>query len=100
MKCILPRNNKAPKLGALLQILETDSNLVDLRLSRLYEHEAAQVATIDEANDAVDLREEGVVFAATNVLARLQTRAALAHDNRATRHQLSAESLYSKPLRI
>lgn len=62
--------------------------------------EASHVAAIDESNYAVHLGKKSVVLAATDVLARLQTRAALAHDDRPASHKLSAESLYSKSLRI
>ena len=51
-----------------------------------------------EANYAIDFGKKSVVFAATNILAGLQTRAPLAHDNRSAGDQLSPESLYSQPL--
>lgn len=68
--------------------------------SRFYMHKAAHIAAINEAYYSVHLREEGVVFAATDVLAGFETCATLAHDDRATADQLSAECFYSKPLCI
>lgn len=44
-------------------------------------HKPAHVAAIYEADDAIDLGEERIVFAAADVLTRLQTCAALADDD-------------------
>src|SRR5437763_3511373 len=68
--------------------------------SWFHKHETAHVTAINEANYAIDLREQRVVFTTTDVLAGLQTRATLTHNDRAAADQLSAESFYSKPLRI
>ena len=53
-----------------------------------------------EDKAAADLRKEGVVLAAADVQARLNACSALPHDDRAARHQLSAEGLKAKPLRV
>ena len=44
--------------------------------------------------------EKRIVFAAADVEAGLYPRAALTHDDRASGHDLPAESLKAKPLRI
>src|SRR5579872_4785272 len=66
--------------------------------SWFYMHKASHIPAIDKPDDAVHLRKEGVVFTASDVLARFQTSAALPNDDRAAGHKLSAESLYSQPL--
>jgi hypothetical protein len=63
-------------------------------------YEAAHVPAIYEANDAVNFGKKRVIFAAAYVPARLQTRAALADDDRSAGYELSAESFYSEPLCI
>src|SRR5438132_675242 len=55
---------------------------------------------IDKHDAPRDLGEESVVFAASNVQSGLHPRAALSDDDRAAGHQLSAESLEAKPLRV
>src|SRR5216684_5776090 len=55
---------------------------------------------VEELDAPRDLGKEGVVFAASNVQSGLNPRAALADDDRAARHQLPAESLKAKPLRV
>src|SRR6266849_4658773 len=55
---------------------------------------------VEELDAPRDLGEESVVFAASNIQSRLDPRAALTHDDRAARHQLSAKSLEAKPLRV
>src|ERR1700682_4583079 len=55
---------------------------------------------VQELDAPRDLGEESVVFAAPNVQTGLHPRAALADDDRAARHQLSAKSLEAKPLRV
>ncbi len=63
-------------------------------------HKVAHRALVDELDAPRDLGEEGVVFAASNVQSRLNSRATLADDDRASGNQLSAESFEPKPLRV
>src|SRR5688572_8946598 len=53
-----------------------------------------------EANDAGHPREEGVVLPAADVDTREKTRPALAHEDRASRHDLSRELLDPEPLGV
>src|SRR5690242_6664305 len=55
--------------------------------------EAAALTLVDELDDAVDLGEERVVAADADVHARVELRAALADENRATGHELAGEAL-------
>ncbi len=68
------------------------------------EAEAARVergfAPVEELDASRDLGEECVVFAASDVQSGLHPCAALADDDRAAWHQLPAESLKAKPLRV
>src|SRR6185437_1122180 len=59
--------------------------------------EPAAIAKFDRSGD---LREQGVIFAETDVLARLVAGAALAHDNGAPRHEFARENLDAQPLRV
>jgi len=63
-------------------------------------HKPPHVAAIYEADDAIHFGEQRVVFAAANVLAGFETRAALADNDRSAGYELSAECFYSKPLCI
>src|ERR1039457_3578428 len=56
--------------------------------------------SIVELHHARDLGEQGIVLAPSDVGARLQFGAPLAHDDAAARHQLAAEDLDAQPLRI
>src|SRR5208283_1695455 len=58
---------------------------------------AAPVAPLDLA---VDLGEQRVVIAYADILARLVTRAALAHDNRSARNHQAAEELDPQTLSV
>src|SRR5205085_9219570 len=53
-----------------------------------------------ELAHAGDEREEGVVAAAPDVVARLEAGAALADQNLAAQHRLAAEALHAQPLGI
>ena len=68
--------------------------------SRNHRHEFAHRAAVFEFDDAGDLGKEGVVFAAADVQAGFDAGAALTHDDGAAGNELSAESLYTKPLRV
>ena len=63
-------------------------------------HKLPHRSLVEELDAPRDLGEEGVVLAASNIQSGLHPRAALADDDRAARHQLSAESLKAKPLRV
>src|SRR5258706_7350066 len=59
-----------------------------------------EAATITELDNTGDLGKKGVVLATTDVVARLQASAALAHNDAAAGNQLSAEGLYAEALRV
>src|SRR5689334_12233684 len=77
-----------------------DIRLFLLRFYRLNHHKFAHGALVHEFDAAGDLGKERVVFPPADVQSGLNPRAALAHDDGAARHQLSAESLKSEPLRV
>src|SRR3954453_10365807 len=58
----------------------------------------AHLSTVDELNHAIHFREKRVVFTAADVQARLDASAALAHDDGAAQHSLTAKCFYAKPL--
>ena len=66
----------------------------------VYVDEAAVLALVLEADDAVDLGEEGVVFAAAYVGSGLERGAALTDDDASTEDCLTAEYLDAEPLGI
>src|SRR4051812_37872795 len=63
-------------------------------------HEGAVTALLLERHHAVDEREEGVVFAAADVVAGCEHRAALADEDRAAVDLLAPEPLYPEVLRV
>src|SRR5690348_525691 len=69
-----------------------------LRLA--YADELAHPPAIVKLDHAGDLGEQRVVLAPAHVIAGLETRAALAHDDGAAGNQLPAEHLYAEALRI
>src|SRR5262245_55116331 len=60
----------------------------------------ARVAPALEPDVAVDLREQGVVVAATHVEAGLEASPALAHEDAAAGDELAAEALDAEHLRV
>ena len=62
--------------------------------------EAAMLAFVLEADDAIDLGEEGVVLAAADVCAGLQGGAALANDDAATEDRLTPKYLDAESLSV
>ena len=83
----------AAKIFAKRQLLRCDFHGLD-------HDELAERSAIDELDASGDLREQGVVLATADVQARLHASAALAHDDRSARHELPAESLKAKSLRV
>src|SRR5436190_11123879 len=71
-----------------------------LCFERLDHHELAHGSAVFEYDFAADLGEERVIFSATDVEPRLYASAALANDDSATGHDLTAECLESKTLRV
>src|SRR5258708_18055166 len=69
-------------------------------LGRANTDELALAAAVAEFDHAGDFGKQGVVLASSDVVAGLHAGAALAHDDRAPRHQLPAEGLHPQPLRI
>src|SRR4051812_25283875 len=67
-------------------------------LRRVDAYELAVTPLVLELHDAVDEREQGVVLAAPDVLARLPLRPALAREDVAAEYALAAELLQSQPL--
>src|SRR5215213_5005245 len=70
------------------------------RLRRVYAYELAVTPLVLELHDAVDEREQRVVLAPADVLARLPLRPALAREDVAAEHALAAELLKPEPLRV
>jgi hypothetical protein len=62
--------------------------------------EAAVLALVLEANDAIDLGEEGVVFAAAYVGSGFERGAALTDNDASTEDGLTAEDLDAEPLGV
>jgi hypothetical protein len=75
-------------------------NFVYWLLDRYDRNKSADGAFVFELHDAWDLCEERVVFADTDVDARLELCAALANQDRTAGHKLSGKALNSKPLRV
>src|SRR4030095_5421304 len=75
-------------------------SLSAFRFHRQDADDPAVSAVIGELDLARDLREEGVVLAATDVQARPEPAAALANEDRPARHQIAVMALHAKPLRI
>lgn len=69
-------------------------------LSRLDQDEPSHAAFVDKLDDAGDLGEQGVVFAAPDIDAGLDARASLPHDDGTAGHKLSSEGFDSQPLRV
>lgn len=69
-------------------------------LDRLNGDESAVAPTVEKFDVAGDQREKGVVLALTDVFAGLVPRAALAHQDRASVDELSAEALDAQPLSV
>src|SRR3954451_10413014 len=63
-------------------------------------HELAAAAPVLELDDAVDLREQGVVLAPADVEAREEAGAVLTHEDRAAGDPLAAEALDPEVLRL
>ena len=57
-------------------------------------------AVVFELDRAVDLREQGVVLAAADVEAGIESAAALAHQDRPAGHDVAVEALDAEALRI
>src|SRR5579864_3719176 len=71
-----------------------------LDFHRLNHHELAHGALVQELDAPRDFGEEGIVFAAADVQPWLYARAPLPHDDGAAGHDLPAECLEAKPLRV
>ncbi len=69
-------------------------------IRRIDQNEASVLATVLKADYARDLRKQRVVLAATDVRARLQWGAALAHDDAPAQNCLAAKHLDAKPLGV
>src|ERR1051325_8464223 len=69
-------------------------------LRRVDAYELAVTPLVLELHDAVDEREQRVVLAAADVLARLPLRPALPREDVAAQHALAAELLQAEPLRF
>src|SRR5258708_40085736 len=75
-------------------------NLLRFNSLGLDHHKLPHRSLVEELDASRDLGEECVVFAASDVQSGLHPCAALADDDRAAWHQLPAESLKAKPLRV
>jgi len=91
MACVVP--GPAPDRSLLKILLRFNSLGFD-------HHKLPHRSLVEELDPPRDLGEQSVVLAASHVQAGLNPRAALTDDDRPSRHQLSAESLKPKPLRV
>jgi hypothetical protein len=73
---------------------------MDLAHSRDDADESPATALVFELNVAGDEREQRIVFALPDIFAGLVLRAALTNDDRARVDELTAETLYAKPLTV
>ena len=80
-------------------LAETVNRLGD-DFDRVDRDEAAMLATVLEADHAVDLGEQGVVLAAANVDAGLKRGATLANQDGAASDDLAAEALHAEALSV
>lgn len=62
--------------------------------------ELTLASAITELDRSIHRCKQGVILAQSNVFARLVSRAALANDDRATRHHFAPKYLDSKPLGV
>lgn len=62
--------------------------------------ETAEAPLILEANYAGNLGKEGIIFAAADIVARLQSCAALTDQDRAPRDRLPVKSFDTEPLGV
>src|SRR3979490_1927049 len=69
-------------------------------LGRLNHYVAAVAAFVDELDGAGDFGEKSVIFAASDVCARLERCTTLANDDGAARDELTTECFNAKPLRV
>ncbi len=60
----------------------------------------SEPAPVHKTDDAADLGKQRVVPAAAHVLARLDGRPALPHQDGTARDQLASEPFYAQPLRV
>jgi hypothetical protein len=81
-----------------LLLFERSGNL--LSCDGLDRNEATHAPAIDKLHFACDLGKERVVAATAHIEARLQTRAALPHNDRSAGDQLASEGLYAQSLCI
>jgi hypothetical protein len=81
--------------------LYQDASFIDEQLSDFLDaDEPAQAAAVPELDHTGHLGEQRVILAPADVVAWFESGPSLAHNNRAARHQLPAENLYSQPLRV
>lgn len=81
-------------------LFEKECWLAFCRRGWLNHHVTAAGALVNKLDGAGDFGEKSVILAASDVGPRLDAGAALAHDNGAAGDKLSAEGLYSEPLRV
>src|SRR5215813_13465531 len=84
-----------------IQLVRLNNSSLKSRLLRwVHADEFSRAPLVFKLDDAVNQRKQSVVFAATDVLARLPFRAALTRENISAEHALAAELLQAQPLRI
>jgi hypothetical protein len=94
------QTQRSPGYPGLLEFIGEDLRRDSDYFRRIDDDEAAMLATILEADNARNLRKEGVILATADVQARLQRCAALTNDDAAAQDCLAAEYLYTEPLRV
>ena len=63
-------------------------------------HEPPIQALILKSNDARDFGKERIILANSHIVTRLESRTALPHEDRPTRHPLATKAFHAKPLGI
>src|SRR5579864_517023 len=99
-----PKENASSRRRGRVARALPPANALNLRhLLRFYgfdHHELAHGSLVHELDPARDLGKESIIFASADIEPRLHARAALPHNDGSTGHDLPAECLESKPLRI
>src|SRR5882757_3874787 len=85
------KENSPLAKGAMVEAAFPRRKLCLGEFDRFDHHKLAHRALVEELDAARNFGEQRVIFATAHVEARLYARAALANDDSAARHQLSAE---------
>src|SRR5690349_17438145 len=99
MRCAVAGSSRAPKRKSPVRRRGSFGSEEPLLLGRLDRHDRLALRAVLRVLHLAGLhREEGVVLADAHVHARVEPRAALAHEDRARIHHLAAEGLQAEAL--